>query len=135
MTKQPKPAKINARRRKEGRAKTACNRSRGKEASRKVVERFEWQGTAVSVSYEADWLGMATEFPEFAKAHLEIEAVSPKRAKLPITDTGYRSHFLARASVEQAGGPVAYVRAWLDHAAKAPAWKRQRENERQLRLF
>jgi len=101
----------------------------------KTVQRLDWQGIVVSVSYEADWLGLANEFAGIANAHLEIEAVAPERAVLPVTDTGYRSHFLARGVVEQAGGPVAYAKAWLDQATKSPAWKRRQENARQLCLF
>jgi hypothetical protein len=101
----------------------------------KIVERFDWQGVSVSVSYEADWLGMSKSLGQFATAHLEIEAVDPPKHPLPVTETGYRSLFVARGVVEQAGGAVAYTLAWLDQAAKAPAWKRQREAARQLSLF
>ena len=87
------------------------------------------------MSYEADWLGLSKEHSPFATAHLEIEAVMPARQELPITETGYRSHFEARGVIEQAGGPAAYARAWLDQAAKAPAWKRRQEASRQLCLF
>jgi hypothetical protein len=101
----------------------------------KIVERFEWQGITVSVSYEADWLGMSKELSQFATAHLEIEAVEPPKQPLPVTETGYRSHFVARGVVEQAGGAVAYTRAWLDQAAKAPAWKRREAESQQLCLL
>lgn len=101
----------------------------------KTVERFDWQSITVAVSYEADWLGMSKEFSQFATAHLEIEAIEPPKQALPVTETGYRSHFIARGVLEQAGGAIAYARAWLDHAAKAPAWKRQQGASRQLCLF
>lgn len=101
----------------------------------KTVERFDWQGITVAVSYEADWMRMSERHSQFATAHLEIEAVEPRRQALPVTETGYRSHFVANGIVEQAGGPVAYAREWLDHAAKAPVWKRQQEASRQLSLF
>ena len=101
----------------------------------KTIERLEWQGITVSVSYEADWLGMSKSLPKGATSHLEIEAVSPERAVLPVTDTGYRSQFLRPGTVEGAGGPVAYAKAWLDEAANAPAWKRRKETSRQLSLF
>jgi hypothetical protein len=87
----------------------------------KTVERFDWQGITVAVSYGADWMGMSKRHSQFATAHLEIEAVEPPRQALPVTETGYRSHFIARGIVEQAGGPLAYARAWLEQAAKAPA--------------
>lgn len=101
----------------------------------KTVQRLEWRGIVVSVVYEPDWLGLAAKLGEVSNAHLEIEVLSPERAALPITDTGYRSHFLPRSAVEQAGGPVAYVTAWLDEAAKAPAWKKREQQSRQLSLF
>ncbi len=101
----------------------------------KTVERLDWQGIVVSVSYEADWLGMSKSFPEGAISHLEIQAVSPERAVLPVTDTGYRSQFLRPGTVEGMGGAVAYAKAWLDDAAKAPAWKKREETSRQLSLF
>ena len=31
----------------------------------------------------------------------------------PISETGYRSHFLNAQVFEEAGGPVAYAEAWL----------------------
>ncbi|MBS0473096.1 MAG: hypothetical protein JSR60_18645 [Proteobacteria bacterium] len=50
--------------------------------------------------------------------HLSIHVLEPSTLKLPITETGYRSHFLSEA--EELGGPLAYVRAWLDAEAAAP---------------
>ncbi|HWA89811.1 MAG TPA: hypothetical protein VG889_07240 [Rhizomicrobium sp.] len=131
MTKQHK-----ARQPKAAKAKPKTARKRPVQPKRsKLVERFDWQGITVAVSYEADWLGVSKELSQFATAHLEIEAVQPSKQALPVTETGYRSHFVARGVVEQAGGPVAFARAWLDQAAKAPAWKRQQEASRQLCLF
>jgi hypothetical protein len=70
----------------------------------KTLERFDWQGITVSVAYEADWLGISKELPQFATAHLEIRSEEHSNAALPVTETGYRSHFIARAlSSRQAG--------------------------------
>ena len=106
-----------------------------REDQRKPVERLDWRGVTVTVSYEPDWLGMSKRSPEAATAHLEVHKVSPDWALLPITETGYRSHFLPRGTVESAGGPVAYVRAWLDEAAKSPDWKLREQQSRQFSLF
>jgi hypothetical protein len=100
----------------------------------KTVARLEWQGIAVSVSYEPNW-SRVTAASDAATAHLEIRAVSPEQTPLPVTDTGYRSHFLPRGIVENAGGAVAYAKAWLDDAAKSPAWKKREQQSRQLCLF
>lgn len=56
-------------------------------------------------------------------AHLEIEAVEPAKSPLPMTETGYRSHFGSADDVDAEGGPVAFVRASLEHAAQSPEWK------------
>jgi hypothetical protein len=45
-------------------------------------------------------------------AHLEI--VTADRSPHPISETGYRSHFCSREQVEDAGGPVGFVMAWLE---------------------
>lgn len=39
-------------------------------------------------------------------SHIEIVVLKPKGAPLPITETGYRSHFLGHNELQRAGGPV-----------------------------
>lgn len=92
------------------------------------VQQIDWNGIVVEITYEPHWLGMTAH----AVAHLQVSSVSPERAPLPITETGYRSHFLPAAAVMESGGPVAYVRSWLEEAEKCPAWKKQQDASRQL---
>lgn len=92
--------------------------------------RMDWDGLAVSINWRPVWLGLSAGY---AIAHLEI--IADNRAALPITETGYRSHFVQREEVEVLGGPVAYARAWLDHEAQSSAWKAHRAASRQLSLF
>ena len=66
-----------------------------------------WQGILIDIRYQPHWLRA------YAVAHLELQTLKPERATLPMTETGYRSHFTDREDIEQAGGAVAYVRAWL----------------------
>ena len=66
-------------------------------------------------------------------AHLEI--TSKNKEELPITETGYRSHFLPEEEVNAKGSPIAYVRAWLDHAALSPSWIKKEEAAKQMSLF
>jgi hypothetical protein len=55
---------------------------------------------------------------------------------LPITETGYRSHFHPRGTVEGLGGDVvAQITAWLDEESAKPAWKAHMERSRQGELF
>jgi hypothetical protein len=88
---------------------------------------LDWQGIALSVTYRANSYGPNVH-------HLEIRVLEPAGAILPVTDTGYRSHFF-HDDVDAHGGVAAYVTAWLDQAATDPAWKRRQEAARQLRLF
>jgi hypothetical protein len=64
-----------------------------------------WKGQDITVRWCPLWLGGDT-------AHLEI--VTADRKPHPISETGYRSHFCPRELVEEAGGPVAFVMAWLE---------------------
>ncbi len=54
--------------------------------------------------------------------HIEVESRTPKRAALPITETGYRSHFMAALELINAGGPAVFVTAWIEREAKSKAW-------------
>jgi len=98
-----------------------------------VTETLVWSAITIEVAYEADWLG-SSEGP-YPASHLAIRSTAPTKAPLPITETGYRSHFLEPGTVEEAGGPAAYVRAWLDHAASEPKWRKAEQARRQLDLF
>lgn len=89
------------------------------------VHEIEWQGIAITVGWCPDWMSMI--------AHLELR--SRDRCPLPMTETGYRSHFIAREAVEERGGPVAYAIAWLDHEAGAKEWQAKVAASKQLSLF
>ena len=41
---------------------------------------------------------------------------------LPVTETGYRSHFIPAGTVAEHGGAVAFVTAWLEHEAARTGW-------------
>jgi hypothetical protein len=90
-----------------------------------------WQGITIKVRYTPCWF----EMPGYETAHLEVSAIAPDRAPLPFTETGYRSHFLPAEQIDSAGGPVAYVLAWLEEAAKSPAWQGHVNIAQQLTLF
>jgi hypothetical protein len=64
-----------------------------------------WRGQVITVRWCPNWTTGVI-------AHLEI--VTADRAAHPISETGYKSHFCPREQVEEMGGPVAYVTAWLE---------------------
>lgn len=91
-----------------------------------------WRGITIEIRYEERWLG--SDGP-FSTAHLEVRARAPERTVLPITETGYRSHFTPAEIIAEAGGPVAFVEAWLDTEAQCRTWKEREERARQMTLF
>ena len=54
---------------------------------------------------------------------------------MPITETGYRSHFLPALELINAGGPVTFVTAWLDREAKSKDWQKRQTVRQQGDLF
>ena len=68
------------------------------------------------------------------QSHIEVHLVRPKRSIIPITETGYRSHFIDSEELSLAGGAVAFVTAWLDHEASSKKWQRAEIKAQQLTL-
>lgn len=92
------------------------------------IYRFIWQGIEIEARYwPLKWNVVA---------HLEIRSIAPEGAPLPITSTGYRSHFHQPGTIEGHGGDVvAQVTAWLDEEAADREWQRYVEASRQGELF
>lgn len=89
---------------------------------------FAWRGIAIRVIH--------TPRRWSAIEHLEIRSVAPVNAPLPITCTGYRSHFTPIGTVAAHGGDVVVqVTAWLDEEAAKPHWLAHVEANRQGELF
>lgn len=99
------------------------------------IETFRtvWNGIAIEIRWELRWLNLSNQCCD--PAHLEIESIEPARAPLPITETGYRSHFASPETIAAYGGPIAYVEAWLETESQAPDWRRSDQERRQLALF
>ena len=84
--------------------------------------------TRVRVTHSRDYLVMGQD-------HIEVESLSPKKIALPITDTGYRSHFLSPLELVNAGGAVTFVTAWLDNEARGKDWRKRQAVRSQGDLF
>ena len=90
--------------------------------------RLLWQGIEIEIVYTPRRWSVID--------HLEIHSVRPERAPLPITGTGYRSHFMQPGTIEAHGSDVvAQVRAWLDEEAASPEWREHTERAKQGELF
>ena len=93
-------------------------------------------------TYKLNWEGIEIEAryaPESWKviAHLEIETIDPPRCPLPVTETGYRSHFHEMGTIERDfnGDVVAAVTDWLNTEAKNKKWQQHLAETRQGNLF
>ena len=98
----------------------------------KLSEPIMWQGIEISITYKPNPYNLSRES---IIAHFEIKVLSPKGAQIPITETGYRSHYLHPDCVEEFDSPIAYVRAWLDYEAKKPQWQTYLASMHQISLF
>jgi hypothetical protein len=91
-----------------------------------ITHHITWRGIAITIRH-------ATGCPIAEYDHIEV--ISQNDQPLPITETGYRSHFLPSADVAEYSDAIAYVTAWLDHEAKSEAWQEQAEVGRQMSLL
>ncbi len=71
-----------------------------------MLTQIEWRGLVVEIQHTANWLNTGFD-------HIEIKAES----KLPITETGYRSHFIDPGDLAEYADPAAFVRYWLNVSA------------------
>lgn len=93
--------------------------------NRYEMHKLVWRGKKIEVAYDPE---------SFAgTAHLQIRVKHGQ--PLPITETGYRSHFAHPQDVAHLGGPAAYVEAWLNSMAETKAWKHTAREGVQLTLF
>ncbi len=69
---------------------------------------LSWQGLEIHVSIEYRWLNSDHH-------HIEIHCREP----LPMTNTGYRSHFLVKDAFAQFESLEAFVLQWLVEASKS----------------
>lgn len=106
-------------------SKTAA---KSKTRPRKSVEKFTWRGIEMSATHSRDWLSVGW-------SHLEMRVINPRGVPVPITTTGYLSHFTEEDIVKAAGGPAAFFLAWLEREAGSKAYRKALARWQQLDLF
>ncbi len=91
--------------------------------------------------YTITWSGIEIEIGYWPLkwntiSHVTIKSVLPAGAPLPITATGYLSHFFHPSAEPLTEFEIiAFVREWLHEAAQSKTWQQQAEAARQGRLF
>lgn len=88
--------------------------------------RIVWEGITIYLKWEPDaHSGIIS--------HLQMQ--SENRVRIPITETGYRSHFCHKAEIEEHGGPVAYVRKRLEQESVTTKRQSYRKQQGKQALF
>jgi hypothetical protein len=106
----------------------------GGAAPRKTKYEIDWRNPAsgdtvrIRITHARNYLVHGTD-------HIEVESIKPKKAPLPITATGFLSHFMPALQLINAGGPVTFVTAWIDHEARSKGWQKQAATKAQGDLF
>ena len=85
---------------------------------------FEWEGITIAVSHKTNWLNS-----DFDQIELRADQM------LPVTQTGYRSHFIPTVELTLFDSLEDFVRQWLDEAAMSPDWQKHIDDSRQISLF
>ncbi len=93
----------------------------------------EWQGIAIQIIYNPVYSSVFRKSYGYPLVRLEIASID--HSPLPVSDTGYLSHFCGTEDIAEYGGPEAFVLKWLDYEAAQPAWKHKKDQDRQLSLF
>lgn len=102
----------------------------------KDVSNIIWQGIDIEiVCYEPAYMKCHRKIYGCAMFHIEVRSISPERAPLPITETGYKSIFMTEPELAKQGGSLKYVTSYIEQEAKSKKWQKSLENSRQFNLF
>ena len=93
-----------------------------------TTTRGTWQHVTFRVRHTPDYILKGTD-------HIELIVIAPKREPLPITETGYLSHFtIDSEEVPNAKAGLAFFLEWINREAKTKRWQKRDFKLRQLEL-
>lgn len=94
-----------------------------------------WQGITIDITHDDCWLN-STDIDYYVH-HIAIKRRD--EGQLPMTDTGYKSHFAGGTNKANALEPyrsaLNLVKAWLDETGDTKKWKAYVASQKQLTLF
>lgn len=96
-----------------------------------IIYQFNWKGIDIVINYKPKTFDAYERNYGTPLSHIEIECKRP----LPITETGNKSHYIANKVLLEYGGPLEFVKTWLEQEAQKPEWKAYEARTRQLTLF
>ena len=83
------------------------------------IQQIRWDGIEIEVRWAPDYLSIDSGT---YLGHLEIESRTPEKYPLPVTQTGYRSHFIHSDEIAEYGGVLNFVEGWLKAESKSKDW-------------
>jgi len=89
------------------------------------IKTITWHDHEISLSLVPDYFENV--------AHLEIRSLD--KQPLPITETGYRSHFFHSETPPTMTEVIDMVSAWINKEAKTKRWQNYETKSKQLDLF
>lgn len=95
-------------------------------------QKITWDGIEIEVRWASNWMDYDDGT---SMGHLEIQSVAPRRCPLPMTETGYRSHFIHANEIGEFGGPLNFVESWLAAESKSNKWLERKAAFNQMALF
>ena len=101
----------------------------------KQIGEILWNGLRIEARFTPNFSPIYEETYGYRLVHIELCTLEPPLAPLPISDTGYRSHFIPSPQLADYEDHLEYLLAWLDHAATDPQWIAQAEAAKQGSLF
>ncbi len=99
------------------------------DCNRREEFRLSVEGQEMLVSYEPYWSD-----GEFPVGHFEFRSPYEPPRRIPVSETGYRSHFAAMADIEACESPEQYARLFVEAVLDRPT-SRRKEASDQLKLF
>ena len=95
---------------------------------KKTIEKFTWRSVKMTATHTPNYLSDGW-------SHIELRVVTKDAPPIPITTTGYLSHFLDEEELKAAGGPAAFFLAWIERESNSKPYKRATQKWQQLELF
>lgn len=109
--------------------KTAASQKTRKPIAKKPSSmKLVWREISCRVRHTPNYLSKGW-------SHIELTVQKPKNAPLPITSTGYLSHFLDEDILKRAGGPVRFFLDWIERESHSKQWAATEFKWRQGDLF
>lgn len=95
---------------------------------RTTTRRVTWRDVTCRIRHTRDYLIEGSD-------HVEVIVLSPPGALLPITETGYLSHFIDADDLKAAGGAVRFILDWIEREAATTRFRTADFKSRQRDLF